>query len=341
MYTIIDYLKYYKNMSLKDVHWNNMDNLICAILVYLQVPSFFENITIQEFEDLASKYKNNETSGMMVPKAYEILKLIKNSVRYNKLNIGNFQKIKNEFTQFGACTFTIDDKTIVSYQGTDGSFIGWLENFRLAYEYPTYTQDLAIKYLKQIMNISSNITIVGHSKGGNLAMASAMEVPESYQYKIKYVYNFDGPGFREKEYHTEKYERLSHKLINIVPTNSVVGILLNNKNYNVVSSNEHAFHQHYPTTWNTFGECFVESNLSSISSQLHESTTKGIRELDEEQIKLTFETLFASIGKSYSSKFKITFTDLKNMINNMRDVDPKVTLYINTIIDSMIKALHD
>ena len=338
MYTVIDYLKYYKNISLKDVHWNTMDNLVCAILVYLPSKSFNDNISIPKLYQSLSNYSENEKS-LMIPKALEVLNIIKDSKRYKDLIVSDFLKIKNEKTQFGACTFKIDGKTIVSFQGTDGSFIGWIENFRLAYEYPTYTHSLAINYLSQVASYSSDIVVVGHSKGGNLAMVSAMEIEN--QEKVKAIYNFDGPGFRLNEFMTEKYKNMQQKLINIVPTDSIVGILLNNKNYSVVSSSEHAFKEHYPTTWNTYGECFIESKLSNISKQLHESTTKGIEELDQEQVKLTFETLFKSVGKSYSSEFKLTFNDIKNIVNNMKGVDPKVITYINTIIDSMIKAIHN
>ena len=85
----------------------------------------------------------------------------------------------------------------------------------------------------------------------------------------------------------------------------------------------------------------MENILSNISKQLHESTTKGIEDLDQEQVKLTFETLFKSVGKSYSKEFKLTFNDIKNIVNNMKGVDPKVITYINTIIDSMIKTIHN
>ena len=53
-----------------------------------------------------------------------------------------------------------------------------------------------------------------------------------------------------------------------------------------------------------------------------------------------FETIFKSLEKEYSSKFKITFTDLKNFYLNMKDVDPEIKKYIDTIFDSMFKALY-
>ncbi|MEI3499052.1 MAG: Mbeg1-like protein [Bacilli bacterium] len=63
-----------------------------------------------------------------------------------------------------------EKEKIISFKGTDSSLIGWLENFRLAYEYPTYTQKLAIDYLKNnISFLDQDVYVVGHSKGGNLA----------------------------------------------------------------------------------------------------------------------------------------------------------------------------
>ena len=39
MCTIFDYLKYYKNKKISDVHWNAQDMLLCAILTYTSVES--------------------------------------------------------------------------------------------------------------------------------------------------------------------------------------------------------------------------------------------------------------------------------------------------------------
>ena len=340
MYTIIDYLKYYKNTLLDDVSWNVMDNLVCAILIYLPLKSNIDNISISKLYEISKSYnKTIKDQSIMISKACEILEIIKDSKRYRKLIMSDVLKVKNNKTQFGACTFKINDKTIVSFQGTDGSFIGWIENFRLAYEYPTYTHYLAINYLDQVTSYSDDITVVGHSKGGNLAMVSAMEI--KHPEKVQVIYNFDGPGFRMDEFKTEKYKIMQSKLINIVPTDSMIGILLNNKNYTVIKSNEHAFREHCPTTWNTYGEFFIKSKLSNISMQLHESTTKGIEELDQKQLKLVFETIFKSVGKPYTSDFKLTFNDIKNAMGNMKNVDFKTINYINTIIDSMINVKHN
>ncbi len=337
MYTIIDYLKYYKNVLIEDIQINIMDNLIFSILVYLPIETFSGSMNLDEFYNYCLKYKSNEFVGNMTPISYEVLDLVHKSNRYKGLKISNFTKIRDNNTQFGAATFRIKDYTVISYKGTDGSLIGWVENIRIAYEYPSYTQKLAINYLKNnIKSKDKNIYVSGHSKGGNLAMVSAME----YQKRIKKIYNFDGPGFRKKEFESIKYKKIENKLENIIPSNSVIGTLLNNKNYKVVKSNKLAFEQHYPNSWNIFGECFIPSIQSNISKQLHDSTTIGIDELDEDKIKETFEIIFSKLGKKYSSDFKFNLNDIKNVYINMKSIDPEIKNYIDTIIDSMINALH-
>ena len=297
MFTIMDYLKFYNNTSLDDVRWNTLDNLIDAILVYLPIPSFNENKNLKELYNYVSS-SALVSSNFMEIKAIEILNIIKDSKRYNEIIISDFNNIKNDEVQFGACVIKTRKEKIISFKGTDSSLIGWLENFRLAYEYPTYTQKLAIDYLKNnISFLDQDVYVVGHSKGGNLAMASTMELTDSKFSKIREVYNFDGPGFKKKEYESNKFKRLNEKLLNIIPTGSVVGTLLYNDNYKVVSSNEIAFDEHYPTSWKVFGQYFIEGKLSDISKQFHKNASDCLETLDKEKLKKTIETGFKSFEK--------------------------------------------
>lgn len=338
MYTIIDYLKFYSNASLNEVKWNNIDNLMASIIVYLPVPSFKENKSLKELSDYTTK-NEADIRGFTETKAIEILNTIKNSKRYKNITISNFINIKNEDSQFGACIIKTAQEKIISFKGTDRSLIGWLENFRLMYEYPTYTQNLAIKYLNDnISFMDKDIYVVGHSKGGNLAMASAMELSDSKFNKIKKVCNFDGPGFKKQEYESKKFKRLKSKLLNVIPTGSIIGTILYNDNYKVVSSNEYAFDEHHPTSWKLFGQYFIEGKLSSISKQFHKNTSDGLETLDKEKLKKTIETSFKSFEKEYSSDFtSISFNDIKNVYTNMKNVDPEIRDYLLVLMEELIK----
>lgn len=340
MYTIFDYLKYYKNIPLKDVHWNTMDNLMCAILTYLPAESFQGTLTMEEFYQYALLYDDGTKENPLVSSVYEMIKLLWNAERYQTMQISNFQNIRNNTTQFGAATFHIEGTTVISYKGTDYSLIGWFENFRLAYEYPTSTHKLAIRYLLENTAAASfeSLYVCGHSKGGNLALVAAMEAPDEIYEKIKKIYNFDGPGLRKEEYIQPKFQRISQKLVNIIPSASVVGILMYNTDYHIVKSSNLSVSEHYPTSWNVFGECFVRGKLSSLSKKLHHSTTKGIEDLDYENTKEAFEFIFKSFGRDYSSDLTLTFEDVVTFYENIKQIDPEVKKSLDSILGSMFST---
>ena len=340
MYTVMDYLKYYRNTSFQEVSLNQLDFLICAILVYLPSNDFKEAKSLKEFSKDVLELENKDYHGMMIPKSYEVLKYLQNAKRYADMKIMNFVKRKNEKTQFGACKFLIDKKTIIAFKGTDGSTIGWTENFRLLYDYPTYTQRLSLKYLEDNIKFNDkNVYVVGHSKGGNLAMSSVMELNYPLFKKVKKVYNFDGPGFLKKEFNSLKYQALAKKLVNVIPTGSVVGSLLFNKNYTVVESCELAFNEHYPTTWGVFGEFFLEGTLSSISKYLNESTTIGMENLDSEKLKEAMETLLKNMEKKYDDEFEFNINDIKNLLKNRDNLDPEVAKYLREMLPKVFLAV--
>lgn len=340
MYTITDYLMYYKDINLNDVHWNAADNLLCAILSYLPLDSFKGPIKLTELCKRAEKVRVREKNNAIAPEAYKALDIICDSVRYKDLKVCNFVSYKNNEAQFGAVTFRIKNETIVSFMGTDYSLIGWFENFRLSYEYPTRTHILAINYLKENLRLleNKNIYVVGHSKGGNLAMVSAMEASNHNFNRIKQVYNFDGPGFRYEEFISEKYKKLSKKLVNVVPDGSVVGVLLNNKNYTVVKSESHALSKHNPALWNLYGEFFVKAKLSNVSRQLSESSTKGLEKVSREERKKAFEAIFKSFEGEHSRDFEVSLSSIIKVYKNIKNLEPEATKCIDAIVDSILKV---
>lgn len=340
IYTIRDYLQYYKKTTIKDVHWNAVDNMLCAILVYLPVKSFSGSKNITEFYSYAQKFIDENKESMMVPMAYELLELICDSPRYKNLKVFNWENTKNNEMQFGAVTFRIGAETIVTYKGTDYSFIGWIENFRLAYEYPTRTHSKAIEYLKNNVKIlgDKHLHIVGHSKGGNLAMVAAMETNDRIFNRIQKVYNFDGPGFRKDEFIGEKYAKMSKKLVNVLPSASIVGVLLNNENYTVVKSDGIAAGEHDLTKWNLFGECFIEAKLSSVGMKLHEATTKGIENLDCNNMKEALEAIFDSFEKDVTEDFSMSREDIIRFVKNVKNIDPEVRKCIENIFEVLLKS---
>ena len=334
MYNIYEYLKVNKDISFQELEWNVVDYLLCSILSYAPISSFEK----KNWNEFVYKILNNsiEEKNFMTPMVFKIINILKNTKRYELMLLYDFINYKDNKTQFGAMTIKINKLKIISFKGTDGSVIGWLENFRLAYLYPTYTQNLALDYLKKnIKLLDYNVYVIGHSKGGNMAMSSVMELNKFKFFKVKQVYNFDGPGFREKEFKSIRYQNLSKKLTNIIPTGSYIGSLLYNENYHIIKTSSHAINEHFPIYWNLKDNMFIDGKFSKLSNELHKRTTISLSKLEEEKVKDIFESAFKIYDERETTKMQVGFKDIINIIKSIRTMDKELSSYILTIIKTM------
>ena len=338
MFTIYDYLDYYKNCSFEEVGFNQMDAMLFACLVYLPIKSFSENKSYKDFVSYAYTFYKDDYSGVMKPSSFALLNKIKTSKRYENIIISNFKNVRNNDTQFGAMSVRFNDNLLIAFKGSDSSLISWIENLRLNYQYPTYTQNKGIKYAKDnILDSDKSVYLVGHSKGGNLAMCAGMEIPSGLRDKVKVIYNFDGPGFLKKEYE-KKFNLIKEKVVNIVPTGSVVGMCLYNDNFKSVKSKDLAFGEHYPVGWGVFGEFFVKTSLSRVSKQIHEMTTTNLDAVDKKQLGETIEELCKGLGVDYDSVFHLSMSEIWEIIRNMKGIDPKVYKYLTSVMQTLMKV---
>lgn len=338
MFTIYDYLDYYKNCSFEEVGFNQMDAMLFACLVYLPIKSFSENKSYKDFVSYAYTFYKDDYSGVMKPSSFALLNKIKTSKRYENIIISNFKNIRNNDTQFGAMSVRFNDNLLIAFKGSDSSLISWIENLRLNYQYPTYTQSKGIKYAKDnILDSDKNVYLVGHSKGGNLAMCAGMEIPSGLRDKVKVIYNFDGPGFLKKEYE-KKFNLIKEKVVNIVPSGSVVGMCLYNDIFKSVKSKDLAFGEHYPVGWGVFGEFFVKTSLSRVSKQIHEMTTTNLDAVDKKQLGETIEELCKGLGVDYDSDFHLSMSEIWEIIRNMKGIDPKVYKYLTSVMQTLMKV---
>ena len=338
MFTIYDYLDYYKNCSFEEVGFNQMDAMLFACLVYLPIKTFSENKSYKDFVSYAYTFYKDDYSGVMKPSSFALLNKIKISKRYENIIISNFKNVRNNDTQFGAMSVRFNDNLLIAFKGSDSSLISWIENLRLNYQYPTYTQSKGIKYAKDnILDSDKKVYLVGHSKGGNLAMCAGMEIPSGLRDKVKVIYNFDGPGFLKKEYE-KKFNLIKEKVVNIVPTGSVVGMCLYNDNFKSVKSKDLAFGEHYPVGWGVFGEFFVKTSLSRVSKQIHEMTTTNLDAVDKKQLGETIEELCKGLGVDYDSDFHLSMSEIWEIIRNMKGIDPKVYKYLTSVMQTLMKV---
>ena len=183
--------------------------------------------------------------------------------RYANVRLGAVVEHINqgEQTQFAAATFQLPDghkrrkptykgTLVISFRGTDDSLIGWKEDFNMAFQYPVPAQRSASAYLDMVARLwEGPIILVGHSKGGNLAVWGAVHASPATRDRIVRVYSNDGPGFSEKMLESEAYRTLADRIDSLVPQSSLVGMLLSHDECDVIRSSQLGIFQHNGLSW--------------------------------------------------------------------------------------------
>lgn len=322
MANVFDYIKWRGDLTFAQSPLNEIDALIFCELSYI----FFDGIVPDDpdlgyvtLAEAAEVFFERHAGldeirlGEIIPK--EIVPLFRtaaSSKRFSEIPLAHFVNVIDDETveQFSAISFFPDDDSVfVAYRGTDDSITGWREDFRMAFLTPVPAQNRAVEYLIKAAANAGRVCIGGHSKGGNLALWAAMNSPDGISEKIKKIYNFDGPGFLDDIWEGANYERVADKISTVIPTGSIVGLLLKyDKNYRVTkSSAKNYLHQHDALTWEVEGVEFVcDNDVAPDVKRANERVGKWIYSMEPEDRRAFVEGFF-DILCSTSAK---TVTDL-------------------------------
>lgn len=262
--------------------------------------------------------------------------------------VNEFDAVKEK--QFSAVTYILpDNSAYIAFRGTDDSFVGWKEDFNMAFVYPVPSQERALEYLLGIANlIPGKLIIGGHSKGGNLAVYSSFAAPESVQRRIQLIYDHDGPGFKEGVLDCEGYRRIEDQIRKTIPQSSLIGMLLEgHKKYTVVESSRVGVMQHDPFSWKISGNGFSTTEEVSDGAQYMNRTIRdwinGLSHEDREKFTdLLFGVLDAGDAKTFSD---ITLEWKKNfsaIFTAIRDTNPEMKKFIGELLkDFGILLVHN
>lgn len=295
---IIEYIEKNKNITFAEEEFNEIDNIILSMISYLKFNGLVhKNSSLKTSgETFLNKYTYKEVASLGLPQkdAYNCLKEIVNTKRYGNIEILDYIYLGTKDEQFSALTLKLTkDLIYVAFEGTDNLMSGWKEDFQLAYMYPISSQIHAIEYLnKTIKYFGPKIIVGGHSKGGNLALISSMELNKLKQNKIIKIYNNDGPGLRKKEFNSNKYLKIKNKYIHIVPYNSFIGMMLRNDNYKVVESSRKTILSHYPISWIVEENKFKETDLKAKSKDLEKNVIEWLDNHDDSKRKIMIDNVF-------------------------------------------------
>ncbi|MBE6991600.1 MAG: DUF2974 domain-containing protein [Ruminococcaceae bacterium] len=307
MDNMLDYIKWRGDLGFSAAPFTEVDNLIFSDFSYLDftgiVPeSFDKSVTLNEAVKTCGNRCDEEVSlGVLVPDDItKMAHMMAESRRFGSVKLSGYVNRINEETglQFSALTCTLEDGTVcVVYRGTDDTLVGWKESFALSYSKVIPSHGEALEYMKKAaLSTSLPLRVMGHSKGGNLAVfASAFSSAET-QARIIGIYNNDGPGFNGDIRQTEGYRRIKGKLHTLVPQSSVVGMLLEHEeDYTVVKSKNHTgIMSHNGFSWELDGPSFYHLDDISAGGHLVDDTLKHwFSEMDDRQREKFVDALFS------------------------------------------------
>lgn len=332
--TMHEYLRWRGDLSFDADPFNEVDNLILAQLSYVD----FDGIVSEYGEDKISltevcdRYWELHTEEEIrlresfVKLSPFLLKPMAATERFAGMKLSGYVNHveKSSEGQMSAIRFELDDgTTYVAFRGTDETIIGWKEDFNLSYMLRTEGQRLAVEYLnRNFGDTSLRLRVGGHSKGANFAVfASAFALPE-VRAQIEAVYTNDGPGFLEEITETEEYKNVLFKTINIIPSVSIIGRLLNSSMKPiVVKSSGKGIMQHDALTWQVMGNRFVYAERSSDSLFIEKVMDEWMRNVSVESRRRFVDQLFEILMAGGNETMK----DFKT--SNLSELAESLTTY--------------
>lgn len=175
---------------------------------------------------------------------------------------------------------------VVAYRGTDNTLVGWKEDFNMAFRCPVPAQESAAEYLTSVaqryskrysnknffnklfanklfarfskssvdlQNNNSNIIVVGHSKGGNMAAYAAMRLDATSQKLgdlVSKIYSMDSPGFASDVVDTSVFANVSSRIEKVVPQSAFIGLIMDTGvPYKVTTADSIGLMQHFGMYW--------------------------------------------------------------------------------------------
>ena len=340
MANLLDYLDWRGDLTLGQDPFNEVDNLILAELSFVDFggivapPGQGSGIPLYEAaERYFTRFPEGVDMGVLVPDAIpEMLEKMAACPRFRDMKLSCFADWldNDKAVQFAALTIETGDGAVyLAFRGTDDTLAGWKEDFHLACVPEIPAQRLAVEYTRQAAKQypRKKLRLGGHSKGGNLAVWAALNVPDRVQRLIQQVWSNDGPGFHEDILSLPEHQDVARRIVTIIPQSSLVGMILeHDEDYTVVESSEKGLMQHDGFSWEVKGPGFVRLGSVTRQGRHHDLVLKEwVRQMPLDQREKFVEGLFSLLTASGAQ----TLTDLKEenlkavgaMIKAMKDME--------------------
>lgn len=290
---------------------NEVDITIFAMSPLVDLSHCLEKNEVKPLHQAYDDYEKNGGNtdlplGLIIPN--DIIKLfgmMARSTRFKDIMMGNYERRLDvhHVSQFAAHTVDLAGVRLICFSGTDDTTVGWEENFNMMIKHRIPAQQLAVKYLQtHLLDDRPNI-LVGHSKGGNLAMYSFVHSSKEVRDKIEKVYNLDGPGTMFEKWD----EKVCEKIIEIIPQDSTIGRLFNHYGkIKVVKSTNAGLNQHDSFSWEIKGSSYVETEQTAQCKVVTKAIKDTIDSMTEDERKIFVDV----ISRMFQNAEANTLTEL-------------------------------
>ena len=323
MANIFDYIDWRGDLDLTQDPFNEVDSLILSTVSYIDFELIetdlkTEKATIREAGEQFNRLHADEKikAGRLVPDSiFRLLDVMSRTPRFRDMILSDYvnQIDEEEEKQFSAITINLGDGSYyIAYRGTDDTIVGWKEDFNMSFLSETPGQLKAVAYLENVAeHTDARLRLMGHSKGGNLAVYAAIHANCGISRKIDIIYSNDGPGFTESMIDLESYRNILPRIHTIIPESSIVGMLFQHEEeYEVVASTGNGAGQHDIMSWEVMGPALMHLNKVNEKAILLDKTLKSwIYGMDEAQRENFVDTLFGILDEADIR----TVDDLANM----------------------------
>lgn len=310
MSDILTYLAWRGDITLCERTFNEVDNLVMSLFCYIDFTPVLADPaaapTIREaYEDLHRSGSEVKTKAFDRPGYFERLwKMLAGSARFGGALIKNYVEIHDDErqTQFAALHIELeDDTTYVAFRGTDQTICGWRESFAMSFEIVP-AQIEAVEYVNRTFRKGIRYRMGGHSKGGNLALYSAIMCRDELKPQILQVFTNDGPGLSPEILNSGKYDAVQSKVIRIIPEFSIIGMLFEQYEPGcqyIVTSSESGPFQHAGDTWQVGCDGFVlAEDISPKCMELNRIIDEWLEQVEPEKRRVFIRDLFDALEAS-------------------------------------------
>lgn len=302
MSNMVDYIDWRGDIKLTESNLNEIDKMILSRFSYLP----FEKVNANDDDTIGTIAKRFcetlKRDEYNIAGDYDLVNKLNKSARFNELKVTDYYEIFDEDVQkqFAAICIHLPGNIIyVSYCGTDDTMVGWKEDFNLSFMTGVPAQKEGVKYLNKISKEypEKKLLLGGHSKGGNVAVYSAVFSNKTIRDKIIEVVNHDGPGFDDEVLKMKSYQEILGRIHTFIPQSSVFGRLLGHKEeYKIVKSDEKGIMQHDIYSWQVIGTNIIQMEKTTNGSDFVDTTMRNwLKNIPMEQRKDVIDAIYSLI----------------------------------------------